>query len=225
VSEIVNMSKAPDPNVRLPVECIINIKGLVEKPEFVFDLSFPDLQNNLTGTAASELNAVVSNFRREPEMMNQQMLFLLISGSFVPITNNNNSLSNTVGSQTVSDLLSKQAAGLLGKAVPNIDLSVNLLNASDPTRSRTVLLSASKKFLDNRLEVQTSYAMDQTQTNFSANYSIKKNGNTKVNFFNKSGFDALYNRNVTTSGSGLFYRKEFNSFPELFKKQTPTTSE
>lgn len=225
VSEIVNMSKAPDPNVRLPVECIINIKGIVEKPEFVFDLNFPDLQNNLTGATASELNAIVSNFRREPEMMNQQMLFLLISGSFVPITNANNNLSNTVGSQTVSDLLSKQAAGLLGKAVPNIDLSVNLLNASDPTRSRTVLLSASKKFLDNRLEVQTSYAMDQTQTNLAANYSIKKNGNTKIKFFNRNGFDALYNRNVVTSGTGLYYRKEFNSLPELFKKQSTNSSE
>lgn len=225
VSEIVNMSKAPDPNVRLPVECIININGIVEKPEFVFDLNFPDLQNNLTGANASELNAVVSNFRREPEMMNQQMLFLLISGSFVPINNTTNNLSNSVGSQTVSDLLSKQAAGLLGKAVPNIDLSVNLLNASDPTRSRTILLSASKKFLDNRLEVQTSYAMDQTQTNFSANYSLRKNGNTKVKVFNKSGFDALYNRNVTTSGTGLYYRKEFNSFTELFKKQANSASE
>ncbi|MDZ4667641.1 MAG: translocation/assembly module TamB domain-containing protein [bacterium] len=219
INEIVNMSNSPDPNVRVPVECIINIGGIVEKPEFVFDLNFPDLQNNVTGAAASELNAVVANFRREPEMMNQQMLFLLISGSFVPINNSNNSAASTIGSQTVSDLLSKQAASLIGKAVPNIDLSVDLLNASDPTKGRTVLLSASKRFLDNRLEVQTSYAIDQTQTNFSATYNLKKNGNTKLKFFNKSGFDALYNRNVITSGTGLFYRKEFDHLNELFKKQ------
>jgi uncharacterized protein YjcR len=67
--------------------------------------------------------------------------------------------------------------------------------------------------------------MDQTQTNFSANYSLRKNGNTKVKVFNKSGFDALYNRNVTTSGTGLYYRKEFNSFTELFKKQANSASE
>jgi hypothetical protein len=219
INEIVNMSNSPDPNVRVPVECIINIKGIVEKPEFVFDLNFPDLQTNVTGAAASELNAVVANFRREPEMMNQQMLFLLISGSFVPINNSNNSASSTIGSQTVSDLLSKQAASLIGKAVPNIDLSVDLLNASDPTKGRTVLLSASKRFLDNRLEVQTSYAIDQTQTNFSATYNLKKNGNTKLKVFNKSGFDALYNRNVITSGTGLFYRKEVDHLNELFKKQ------
>ncbi len=219
VSEIVNMKNSPDPNVRVPVECIINIKGIVEKPEFVFDLNFPDLQTNVTGAAASELNAVVSNFRRDPEMMNQQMLFLLISGSFVPINNSNNSGSSTIGNQTVSDLLSKQAASLIGKAVPNIDVSVDLLNASDPTKGRTVLLSASKKFLDNRLEVQTSYAIDQTQTNVSATYNLKKNGNTKLKVFNKSGFDALYNRNVITSGTGLFYRKEVNELKDLFKRQ------
>ncbi|OYU95913.1 MAG: hypothetical protein CFE21_05735 [Bacteroidetes bacterium B1(2017)] len=220
ISPIVNMQTAPDPNVRVPVECIINIKGLVEKPEFAFDLNFPDITTNVTGTAVAELNSVVANFRRDPEMMNQQMLFLLISGGFVPISNSNNTASNSFGNQTVSDLLSKQAAGLIGKAVPNIDVSVDLLNASDPTKGRTILLSASKQFMDNRLEVQTSYAIDQTQTNFSATYKIKKNGSTKLKVFNKSGFDALYNRNVITSGTGLFYRKEFNDFSEIFKKQS-----
>ncbi|MCF8255806.1 MAG: translocation/assembly module TamB [Bacteroidia bacterium] len=219
ISQIVNMTNAADPNVRVPVECLININGIVEKPEFTFDLSFPDLQNNVTGAAASELNAVVSNFRREPEMMNQQILFLLISGSFVPITNTNTTANSSFGTQTVSDLLSKQAAGLIGKAVPNIDVSVDLLNASDPTKGRTVLLSASKRFLDNRLEVQTSYAIDQTQTNVSATYNLRKNGSTKLRVFNKSGFDAIYNRNVTTSGTGLFFHKEFDTFSELFKKQ------
>ncbi len=222
ISPIVNMVAYPDPNVRVPVECIINIKGIVEKPEFAFDLNFPDLSNNVTGTAAAELNSVVSNFRRDPEMMNQQMLFLLISGGFVPISNSNNTATNTIGNQTVSDLLSKQAAGLIGKAIPNFDVSVDLLNASDPTKSRTILLSASKRFIDNRLEVQTSYAMDQTQTNVAATYSLKKNSSTKIKVFSKTGFDALYNRNVTTSGTGLFYRKEFNSFSELFKKSIVT---
>lgn len=219
INEIVNMYNAPDPNVRLPVECIIRIKGIVERPEFTFDLNFPDLSNTVTGAAASELNAVLANFRREPEMMNQQMLFLLISGSFVPITNTNNTANNNFGNQTVSDLLSRQAAGLIGKALPNIDVSVDLLNASDPTKGRTMLLSASKRFLDNRLEVQTSYAIDQTQTNFAFTYNLKKNGNTKLKVFSKNGFDAMYNRNVVTSGTGLFYKKDFDQFSELFKKQ------
>lgn len=219
VNTIVNMYGAPDPNVRVPVECIIKIKGIVEKPEIAFDLNFPDLQNNLTGSAASELNAVLANFRKDPEMMNQQMLFLLISGSFVPINNTNNSSASTIGTQTMSDLLSRQAAGLLGKAIPNLDVSMDVLTASDPSRGRTYVLSASKRLLDNRVEVQGSYALDNSQSNVSLTYQIKKTSPTRIKVFNKMGFDAIYNRNVVTSGVGLYYRKEFDDFNEFLKKK------
>lgn len=219
INEIVNMSNSKDQNVRVPVECIININGSVDRPVLNFDLNFPDLQSNVTGSAASELNAVVANFRRDPEIMNQQMLFLLISGSFIPITSNNSDVASGVGSQAVSDLLSKQAAGLINKVDLGVDLNVDLLNSSDPTKSKTVVLSATKRFYNNRLEVQLGVSNDNTQSNYSAAYSLKKTGNTKLKVFNRSGFDPIYSRNVQTSGLGLYYRKEFDSFLELFKKQ------
>jgi hypothetical protein len=222
INTIVNMETAPDPNVRVPVECIINIKGIVEKPEIGFDLNFPDLQSNITGASASELNAVLATFRREPELMNQQMLFLLISGSFVPINSSSNSSSSNIGNQTISDLISRQAAGLIGKAIPNLDVSMDVITASDPARGRTYVLSASKRFLDNRLELQTSVALDNTQSNVSATYQLNKNKPTKVKVFNKSGFEAIYNRNVVTSGLGLYYRKEFDDLNELFEKKKKT---
>jgi hypothetical protein len=219
VSEIVNNSASADPNVRIPVECIINIKGTVVSPQIGFDLNFPDLQSNLNGSAASELGAVLNNFRREPDLMNQQIVFLLISGKFIPLTNSNNNVAGSFGSQTVSDLLSKQAAGLLNKLDPSLDLTVDMLNATDPTKGRQILLSASRRFLDNRLEVQGSFATDNSQNNFSASYNIVKNGNLKAKVFNKNGFDPIYSRNIATSGLGLYYRREFDHLYELFRKQ------
>lgn len=218
IGEIVTLPKEQE-GVRVPVECIININGSVDRPQLNFDLNFPDIQSSVTGSAASELNAVVSSFRRDPEVMNQQMLFLLISGSFIPITSSNNSNASSVGNQTVSDLLSKQAAGLIGKVAPGFNLNVDLLNATDETRGRTALISGSKLFYDSRLEVQAGVALDNTENNVSASYKLRKNGNTKLKIFNRKGFDPIYNRNVTTSGLGLYYRKEFDSFIELFKKQ------
>ena len=219
VSEIVNNSASADPNVRIPVECIINIKGTVDKPLIGFDLNFPDLQSNLNGSAASELGAVLNNFRREPELMNQQIVFLLISGKFIPLTNSNNNVAGSFGSQTVSDLLSKQAAGLLNKLDPSLDLTVDMLNATDPTKGRQFLILASRRFLDNRLEVQGSFSTDNSQNNFSASYNIRKNGNLKAKVFNKNGFDPIYSRNIATSGLGLYYRREFDHIYELFRKQ------
>jgi hypothetical protein len=219
VSEIVNNSASADPNVRIPVECIINIKGTVVSPQIGFDLNFPDLQSNLNGSAASELGAVLNNFRREPDLMNQQIVFLLISGKFIPLTNSNNNVAGSFGSQTVSDLLSKQAAGLLNKLDPSLDLTVDMLNATDPTKGRQFLILASRRFLDNRLEVQGSFSTDNSQNNFSASYNIRKNGNLKAKVFNKNGFDPIYSRNIATSGLGLYYRKEFDHIYELFRKQ------
>lgn len=218
IGEIVTLPKEQE-GIRVPVECIININGSVDRPQLNFDLNFPDIQSSVTGSAASELNAVVSSFRRDPEVMNQQMLFLLISGSFIPITSSNNTNASSVGTQTVSDLLSKQAAGLIGKVAPGFNLNVDLLNAPDQQRGRTALISGSKLFYDNRLEVQVGVALDDTERNASASYKLRKSGNTKLKIFNKKGFDPIYNRNVTTSGLGLYYRKEFDSFIELFKKQ------
>ncbi len=220
VNTIINMNSASDPNVRVPVDCLIKIKGLVEKPEITFDMAFPELQINITGAAASELNAVVASFRKEPEMMNQQMLFLLISGSFVPINNSNNSNASSIGNQTLSDLISKQAANLLGKAIPNLDVSMDVLTASDPSRGRTYVLSATKRFLDNRLELQTSHALDNTQYNYSLTYQVKKTSPTRLKLFNKTGFDAIYNRNVVTSGFGLYYRREFDTFHDFLKPRS-----
>jgi hypothetical protein len=220
INEIVRLPEGTNAQNRIPVECVINIKGTVEKPVIGFDLNFPELDNYVTGAASNELNAVIANFRREPDLMNQQILFLLISGKFIPLNNNNVANQGVnIGSQTVSDLFTSSASGLLNKFIPDFDVSIDMLNATDPTRGRAYLLSASKRFLDNRLEVQGSYATDNSQNNFTANYNIIKSGRLKGRVFNRSGLDPIYNRNITTSGIGLYYRKEFDSFLEIFKKQ------
>jgi hypothetical protein len=152
--------------------------------------------------------------------MNQQILFLLISGRFIPINNNNLiAQGGNIGQQTMSDLFASSASGILNKFIPDFDVSIDVLNATDPTRGRAYLLSASKRFLDNRLELQGSYATDNSQNNFTASYNILRSGRLKGRVFNRSGLDPIYNRNITTSGIGLYYRKEFDNLIEIFKKQ------
>ncbi|MFN4084167.1 MAG: translocation/assembly module TamB domain-containing protein [Bacteroidia bacterium] len=220
INEIVRLPQGANAQNRIPVECIINIKGTVEKPIVGFDLNFPELDNYVTGTASNELNAVIANFRREPDLMNQQILFLLISGRFIPLNNDNiANQSGNIGQQTVSDLFTSSASGLLNAVIPDFDVSVDMLNATDPTRGRAYLLSASKRFLNNRLEVQGSYATDNSQNNFIASYNIAKSGRLKGRVFNRSGLDPIYNRNIITSGFGLYYRKEFDKLIEIFIKQ------
>jgi len=142
------------------------------------------------------------------------------------LNNTSNNVAGSLGTQTVSDLLSKQAAGLLTRLDPNLDLTVDMLNATDPTKSRAALISASRRVLDNRLELQGSFATDNSQNNFQAVYTFRKNGSLKAKAFNRMGFDPIYSRNITTSGLGLYYRREFDHIYELFgKKEKEITPE
>lgn len=207
-------------NTRIPVECLMNIKGNLSSPVYSFDLNFPNLENSLNGTEANGLNAVISSIRKEPENMTQQVISLLVFGKFTPLANvnQNNNVSNNIGANTLSDLASSQINNALNKVVPGFDFSVDMQNAIsvDPTKGRSFLLSASKKFFDNRLEVMGSYATDNSQNNIITQYNISHNGNFKARAFNRQALNPIYDKNITTQGLGLYYRKEFDNIYDLF---------
>jgi hypothetical protein len=101
-------------------------------------------------------------------------------------------------------------------------------NASQSQQSRTIL-TASKKFLNERLELQTSFDVERAgnNNNFTGQYSITPDGNLKLIGYNRTSTtsDPLnYSKNITTQGIGLYYRKEFDKFNEfLWKKNKKVT--
>jgi hypothetical protein len=69
------------------------------------------------------------------------------------------------------------------------------------------------------LEVRGSFATDNSQNNILAQYNISNNGNIKARVFNRFTTDPIFNRNITTQGIGLYYRKEFDGLKDLFIKK------
>ena len=214
-----NNSGASDNKV--PVECLLYVKGNLSAPEIKFDLNFPDLQSSVGTNNVSEIQNVVRTLRSEPDLMNQQVMSLMLFGKFVPLTGNNANSTSTVNSglaTSLSGILTSQANNLFGNIIPGLDFNLDYQNASDITKSKTII-SASKKFYNNRLEVQTSYDPQfANNANISTQYSISKDGNLKIKAYSKNTSDPIYNKNAFTQGVGLYYRKEFDTFIELFGK-------
>lgn len=210
---------------RMAVECLMRIKGALNAPSYSFDLDFPDIDNSMNGSSLSELNLVLNNLRKEPEQMTQQVISLMVLGKFTSLSTSQNQTANSssnLGINTLSELASAKVTRLLMNAfnLNDFDVTVDMLNAIDPLKSRAVLISAQKKLFSNRVEVSGSIASDNSQNNFLAQYNINQNGNMKLRVFNRFvSADPIFNRNVTTSGIGFYYRKEFDSVRELFKKQ------
>lgn len=227
-----------DPTNQVPVECVLNLKGNLLNPEIGFDLNFPD-NNALIGTSASSLENGLRRLRAEPELMQQQVVSLMLFGRFAPTTGlataTGNSNINSGINNTVSDLISAQASNLISKVIPGFDLSADIqtANGNDVQKSRTIV-TASKKLFNERLEFQTTISLDGGQafgnSNIMGQYNITRDGNLKFRAYNRSSSSSgiysgtqtatTYNQSIITQGVGLYYRKEFDKFNELFKRKT-----
>lgn len=208
-------------NQKTTVEAIMNIKGSLLQPQYVFDLNFPDIDNSMNSSGISDLNLAVNNLRKEPENMTQQIISLIVFNRFTAINNSAaaGGINNNLGVNTLSEIASSQVSNIVNKYIPNFDLNFDLQNTIDPTKNRSIIISGSTKWLNNKLEVGGSFATDNSQNNILAQYNISQNGNFKARAFNRFTTDPIFNRNITTQGLGLYYRKEFDGIKDLFKKR------
>ena len=218
----------------LPVDCYLNLKGLLFDPEVSFDLQFPT-QTGLSGSASSNLNTAIERIKLDQEELNRQVFALLVLGSFVPpsfATAEGSGIGEGVtasaGINSLSDFASSQLNNWLGQLDTRwqvgIDYQQSLSENGDNTE---LILSLKRKWLNDRLEFSYSIdAADQRGSrpyDISINYDINAEGNLKVRGFQKLATDPTLGNltNVNTTGVGLYYRYQFDKF-RLQKKKLKT---
>ena len=206
---------------RVPVECLLYVKGNLLNPDIKFDINFVDLNGVLSGNAASELQNTVRLWRNDNEIMTQQVISLMLFGRFAP-TNIQNTASvpgiSTGVNNTLSGFVSSQATNFIQQLIPGLDVNVDYHSGAEDVRGRTIL-SASKKVLDNRLEFQASFDPINPYQNFTTQYNLTRDGNLKLKAFSRGQYDITKQDNVNTGGLGLYYRKEFDKLQDMFKSK------
>jgi hypothetical protein len=205
---------------RVPVDCILNLKGNLLSPEIGFDINLPDY-SSLTGNNASTIESYLRRLRSEPDLMQQQVVSLMLFGQFVPINPqvyDKDYFSSSINN-TMSDLISAQATNLLASIIPGLSVSADYQYSA--AAQQQAILSASKKFLKERFELKTSVdVMNPTINNsFIGQYDLSTDGNLKLRGFNRTAYNPIDSKNITSQGIGLYYRKEFDTFTELFLKK------
>lgn len=204
---------------RIPVECLLYLKGNLLSPDIKFDLNVNDINGNLSGNASSELQNILRLWRNENELMTQQVVSLMLFGRFSPtnVQNSTGPTSLTAGvNNTLSGFVSAQATSLIQKIIPGFNVNVDYQTATESSRQRAII-SASRNFFDNRLEIQANYDPINTYQNFLTQYNLTREGNLKAKAFSRAQLDPIYNRNINTQGVGFYYRKEFDRLGDIFK--------
>lgn len=197
----------------ITVNTIMYLRGLLLQPEIKFGLEFPDVANQNSDNNTFLITAL-KQIESDPEELNRQVFSLLFIKSFLPRQGSSTGGLN-VGSITaggvngsVNDLLSAQASNWLSQVVPGWEVTINY-QSSNTTQSKQTIIGLLKNF-NNKFILEAAYNIDNTQLGYaSAQYLITKDGNFRLNVFNRNTSNPVLSQNVMTGGVGLFYRREF----------------
>ncbi|MBN4084904.1 translocation/assembly module TamB domain-containing protein [Flavobacteriaceae bacterium AH-315-B10] len=203
-------------NRSIPVAVEIHLTGSLEKPDPIFNLSFP----NVNTTLNSELN-----YRLDDNESRQfQALSLLATGSFT------NQLR--IDQQAIYGNLAERATAILnsffsdsdGKLNVGLDLQLAQNTIDYETDSRVGVTLSTK--LNNRILINGKVGVPiggVSETVVAGDFEIEvllnEDGNFSMKFFNRENDIRNFGEEIGyTQGIGLSYNVEFDNFKELLGK-------
>lgn len=210
---------------KVNVDCYVVLKNQLLNPDISFEILMPDLNPDLQRMVYSELDTT------NQAMMNEQMISLLVLGTF----SFSNSSNIRLGAAAYYSVLTNQLSSMLSKISDDFDVGVNY-KPGDNVSQEEFEVALSTQLFDDRLLIDGNFGMtyDRTGQNVSnivgdvdVGYKITEDGRWILKAFNHSNVNSWYNYanydkvSPYTQGVGVAFRKEFTHISELFKRTKP----
>jgi hypothetical protein len=213
-------------NKRFPVDCKLYMKDKLTSPDITFGIDLPTIDEST--------RTLIKNLLTDPNELNRQVFSLLLLRSFVtPISVTGGSGVNAGGAvaATGSEMLSNKISSWLNGVTKDIDIGVNY-RPGNSLSSDELDLALSKQLFNNRLVIDGNFGVTNSATNtkttnnsnligdVSLEYKLTESGRYRVKAFNRSNDNTqvLNSGGPFTQGVGIFYREEFESLSELYRR-------
>jgi hypothetical protein len=166
--------------------------------------------------------------------LNRQVFSFLLFRSFVPpliynttgggVTAGNAAAST--GSELLSNKLSNVLDGMVGNFAKDLQVGVNYRPGSQ-SNSDEVLMNVNKQFLDDKLSVDGNFGVNNNKGgnrnligDVNIEYKLSDDGRYKLKGFNRTNDNTqiITSGGLYTQGMGFFFREEFDSFDELYRR-------
>jgi hypothetical protein len=212
------------------VHCYITLTNQLLNPDIRFQILFPNLRPEIQRMIYAELDTT------NLAVMNEQMISLLVLGSFSASNASNINMSSAYFS-----VMTNQLSSMLSKISEDFDIGINYKpgdeNYGENREEFEVALST--QLLDDRLIIDGQFGMtydrapEQNESSVSnivgdvdVGYLLTKDGRWILKAFNHSNVNTWYATDLEriapyTQGVGIAYRKEFTNIAELFKRTRP----
>ena len=207
----------------VPVQCLLNIKGDLKRPDLSFDINLP--------TVSQDIDRQVKSIISTEDMMNRQILYLLVLNKFYTPEYLNTGQQNryTELASMASSTLSSQLNNLLGQISDNWNIGTNIRSDKGDFSDVEVQLALSSQLLNNRLLFNGNLGYRDNQTNnnsfigdFDLEYLLNKSGSFRLKAYNHYN-DKNYSVKsaLTTQGVGIMFKRDFDSFSDLYSNFFP----
>jgi hypothetical protein len=213
---------------RIPVETVLHLRDKLFNPSVNFEIQLP-------GTDESTREMIQRLITTEQEM-NRQVFSLLILNRFVAPEDGFNSAIGYGMGTTSSELLSNQLSNWLSQISSDFDIGINY-RPGDEISSQEIELALSTQIFNDRVVIDGNFGVaghNPAQTQRTSNIigdvnvevKITPEGKFRVKAFNRSNtFDIMNTNAPYTQGVGVFYRREFDSFGDLFRRKRTVVQE
>ncbi|MCL3779118.1 hypothetical protein EMN47_01845 [Prolixibacteraceae bacterium JC049] len=208
---------------RIPVECQINLDGMLSSPNIKFGIELPSAEPQVKDA----FQMMISN----QEDLNRQILMLLAMRRFYTPPQyqtttgrgiNNSDIVNT----SAGELISNQLSNWLSQISDDWSWGINYRPGTDEITSDEVEVALSTQFFNNRLVVNgnlgNSTSNNKNDKTLTGDFDVifKWTNKLQLKAFSRTNDNLIYDSSPTTQGIGISYREDFNSWSELFKRYT-----
>jgi len=200
----------------VPVECLIDITGILTQPTIGFSIYLPNSEE--------ELNRAVQNTINTPEMLNREVIALLLMGKFIkPETMNNNSfISQNELYAVVSSTISAQINNWASQMFDKWGFGVNFTTAGEGAARQNDYEFNFQYSPTNRLIINgnVGYRDNNTSNNnfigdFDIEYKIIPSGKLRIKGYTHTNDYKEFKKGLTTQGVGLVWSESFLNAKDL----------
>ena len=202
----------------VPVNCVLQLSGMLRQPSISFDLELPG--------SNEELERQMKSLIDTDDMMTRQIVYLLVLNKFYTPEYTGTQGSNNF-TAVASSALSSQISSLLNNITDKVQIGTNIRASEDGITDTEFEMLLSSQLLNNRLLFNGNfgYKNNPTQKNaiigeFDLEYKLTRSGEIRLKAYNHANDMYQYLKQaLTTQGVGIMFKKDFTHFSELFQRR------
>lgn len=204
-------------NHKANVECHMHLNGNLMSPEIQFSINIPNGSDKVKTKLASLTQ----------DEINKQLLYVLVLNQFydpnAEMLNQTGTTTNAVG-VTTTQMLSNQLSNWISRIVKDVDVGFKYTPGTEFS-GQEIEVALSTQIFNDRLLINGNLGISDKKFNnenlvgdVEVQWKLNKKGTIRLKGFTRKNTDIEAEYGPYTTGAGIFYTEEFDTFGELMRK-------